>query len=218
MYTRLRSNRHYYCTLTLRGMYMLTHSLSSESKNSLSSSIARLTLQLFGWKTISSLPYGQKFILIGAPHTSFWDFPLIFLYMTSIKVKAHWVIKDALILRPFRSLVRYFGALEFESSSQSSGFVTSMVERFNTRESMVLGLLPEGTSAFVPRWKTGFYYIALASKVPVVLGFIDYNTKTIGVGYCLIPSGDREKDAEILRDFYRGKQGKNPDRASPVKI
>jgi hypothetical protein len=63
-----------------------------------------------------------------------------------------------------------------------------------------------------PKWKKGFYYIALKAKVPIAFGILDYEKKEGGIGKIFYPTGDFEKDFKIVEDFYRGRKGKYPEK------
>ena len=68
---------------------------------------------------------------------------------------------------------------------------------------------PEGTRSKVTYWKTGFYYIALGAKVPIVMAYLDYNHKRTGLGPMLYPSGDIDKDMLEIKAFYAQFQREN---------
>jgi 1-acyl-sn-glycerol-3-phosphate acyltransferase len=70
---------------------------------------------------------------------------------------------------------------------------------------------PEGTRSKVRYWKTGFYYIALTAKVPIVLAYMDYEKKRSGLGPALMPTGDIDADMKIIKAFYADVKGKNAD-------
>jgi 1-acyl-sn-glycerol-3-phosphate acyltransferase len=73
-------------------------------------------------------------------------------------------------------------------------------------------ITPEGTRRLVKQWKKGFYLIALEAKVPIVLSFIDYREKTGGIGPVLYPSGDYNKDMELIYRFYGSKMARHPEK------
>jgi 1-acyl-sn-glycerol-3-phosphate acyltransferase len=98
------------------------------------------------------------------------------------------------------------------------GFIDKMVEQFNRREVMKLAILPEGTRSHVEYWKTGFYYIAVQARVPIALGYFDYANRVLGVGKTFYPSGDIEKDMEIIREFYADKTGKHPQNQGAIEL
>jgi 1-acyl-sn-glycerol-3-phosphate acyltransferase len=76
---------------------------------------------------------------------------------------------------------------------------------------------PEGTRQLTAGWKTGFYYIALKARVPIVLGYIDYAKKEGGIlPEVLIPTGDIDKDFEILRRLYGPLVARHPQLKGPI--
>lgn len=194
---------------------MWTDSLREEAEPERGSVTAKLVLRLLGWRVVGQLPETPKFLLIGAPHTSLSDYPLTALLLLSVRLKPSWLARKVHFSWPLRPLARALGAMP---PDRKDGFVQDMTDNFNASDNMVLGLVPEGTSAFVPRWKSGFYHIANNSGVPVVPGFIDYRTRTLGFGPKLVLTGKVEHDLKMLQDFYSDKQGRHPERASPVKI
>jgi 1-acyl-sn-glycerol-3-phosphate acyltransferase len=93
-----------------------------------------------------------------------------------------------------------------------------MVFIFKEREKFVLALAPEGSRHRKDYWKSGFYHIALNARVPILLAFIDYASKTGGAGPLIYPTGDLEKDMNVIRNFYLTVKGKYPENTSPVVI
>jgi 1-acyl-sn-glycerol-3-phosphate acyltransferase len=89
---------------------------------------------------------------------------------------------------------------------------------YNHREKMVITISPEGTRRSADHWKTGFYYIARGAQIPVAMGFLDYSSKTLGIGGYFYPSGDMAADLSILRRFYADKYGKNPSQQGEVRF
>jgi len=77
---------------------------------------------------------------------------------------------------------------------------------------LVLVITPEGTRSYAPEWKKGFYYIAQEANVPIVLGYIDFKTKTTGIGPVFKPTGNVEKDLEEIVNFYKQFEGKYPEK------
>ena len=82
----------------------------------------------------------------------------------------------------------------------------------------VLVIAPEGTRTYSEYWKTGFYYMAHRSSVPLVLAGADYPKKEIHVSAPLHPTGDIGADMEKIAAFYEPLTGRNPKEASPIKL
>jgi len=108
-------------------------------------------------------------------------------------------------------LVTALGALPVNRSRNNS-LVDGMVELFNTHDELVILITPEGTRAYQPKWRKGFYYAAEGAHVPILLGFLDYKNKEAGVGPVIWPTGNYEKDLEEIKSFYRTKTGRFPEK------
>jgi 1-acyl-sn-glycerol-3-phosphate acyltransferase len=94
---------------------------------------------------------------------------------------------------------------------ERNNLVDQIAAKFEEFDDLIIGLAPEGTRRRVSHWKTGFYYIALKAKVPIAMAYLDYGNRIIGVGPNFMPSGDLNADFEIIREFYSGVVGKNPN-------
>lgn len=185
--------------------------------NVILSVIARLLLRLFGWRAAGRVPDLPKFVIIGAPHTSNWDGLILILMAFVLRVRLHWLGKHTLFKPPFGGLLRALGGIPIDRAA-SRNAVEQAVQWFNGRERAVLVIAPEGTRGKATRWKTGFYHIALGANVPLVLGFIDYSSKTAGLGLVIEPTGDLDADMEAIRAFYAGITGRHEERMSEITL
>lgn len=172
--------------------------------------ISMLCLKIMGWRIVGQLPEHPKVVIVGAFHTSNWDFVIGLFTAFMLKVKAYWVGKDNLFIAPFDIVFRWFGGIPI-NRSVSQNLVGRIIEIFGEREELVLALAPEGTRRKVQYWKTGFYHIAVGAGVPIALGFIDYRRKLCGLGPTFMPTGDIVADMEKIRAFYSGITAKFPD-------
>ena len=178
---------------------------------------AKYTLNLFGWNLVADLPPVQKYLMVGAHHTSSWDFPLILLMMAALGLRLHWVGKDSLFKGPKGKVFRWLGGVPVERGARKN-FVGQMVDLYNERKKMVITISPEGTRHSADHWKTGFYHIATGAQIPVAMGFLDYSRKTLGIGGYFYPSDDMDADLSILQKFYADKIGKNPQHQGEVRF
>ena len=174
-------------------------------------------LKLSGWQLNVNLPEEKKFILIGAPHTSNWDFPLAMLVFWTLDLKIYWVGKIQMFRGPLKIFFTALGGIPVDRNS-SHGFINQIAEKFNQTEEMVLTISPEGTRSKTKYWKSGFYYIALAAKVPICMGYIDYKTQKLGFEKLLYPTGNIEADMGIIADFYNNIQGKLSQNQGLVRV
>ncbi len=176
-----------------------------------------MILKLLGWQVSFSIPLRDKYVLVGAPHTSNWDFPLGLLGMWACGLRINWVGKHTLFKGPFGPIMRAIGGIPVDRRG-SIGFTKKVIEAFASREKFVLALSPEGTRSLTKHWKGGFYHIALAAGVPIALGYIDYPSKRIGIEQMFEPSGDIEADFTVLQEYYRNKIGRRPEKQGPVRV
>ena len=178
---------------------------------------ANIILRLWGWKTEYKAPGVDKYVIIGAPHTTNWDFPLALLALVSMGVNFNWVGKHTLFRWPFGTFFRAIGGIPVDRST-GTGFLKNILEIYRIRHSFVLAMAPEGTRGVARYWKTGFYTIAVNAEIPILLGYIDYKKKMIGACRMLYASGDIDRDFAIIKDFYQDKQGKYPEKQGEIRI
>lgn len=174
------------------------------------SSLYRGILHLFGWEVIATLPDYPKCVICVAPHTSNWDFILGELAYGSIGRKAGFLMKKEWFFFPLGYLFRAMGGIPVDRKSSSS-LTDQLAGRFFQNGRLAIAITPEATRKPNPDWKLGFYYTALKAQVPIVLAYIDYKDKQIGLTQSIIPSGNVEKEMAEIKNFYRNRQGKYPE-------
>ncbi len=185
--------------------------------SSLAKKIARSILGIFGWRTDVILPLPNKYVLIGAPHTSSWDFIVMLLLMASEGIPIHWMGKDSLFRGPLGVFFRAIGAIPVNRRERTN-LVEQIAAKFDEYEDLVIGLSPEGTRKKAEYWRTGFYYIALKADVPIVMAYMDFQDKECGLGPTLHPTGDIETDFEVIKNFYTGFVGKYPKNQGQIRL
>ena len=176
---------------------------------------ARSVLRLTGWRTQAIPPRTSRYVLIGAPHTSNWDFGLALLLMTVEDIPMRIMGKDTLFRGPMGIFMRSLGALPVNRRERTN-MVDQIAAKFDEYDDLIIGISPEGTRNKTSRWRTGFYYIALKAKVPIVMAYLDYENKVCGLGPSLYPTGDIHADFRIIRDFYSGVVGKYPQKQGEI--
>lgn len=163
-----------------------------------------------GWKIEGGIPRDvKKCVLVAAPHTSNWDFIFGLGALQLYKYDVKYLAKKELFFFPFRKVFLDLGGIPVDRS-KSNSLVDSLVDLINSREELVLLFPPEATRKPVTKWKSGFYWAALKAKVPIALGILDYKKKTANIGLIFQPSGDKEKDWEIIRNYYKDASAKHP--------
>lgn len=179
--------------------------------------VSHFILRMFGWQAEQAVPMVDKCILVGAPHTTNWDFPLAILGMSAMGIKFNWVAKHTLFRWPLGILMRALGGIALDRETGGAGFAIKAIESFQALDRFILAIAPEGTRHRTHYWKTGFYKIAIKSNVPIALGYVDYPNKKIGIGKIFMPTGNMEKDFLLLKDFYSDKAGKYPGKQGEIR-
>ena len=170
--------------------------------------LSLLALKLIGWKVVGKAPDQHRFVLICAPHTSNWDFPLMLIGVFVLRMEVHWMGKASLFPWYLRAMAKWFGGIPIDRS-QSNNTVDQIVEHFAHNDDLIIVMTPEGTRDKVSHWKTGFYHIASGAGVPVVFASVDMQRKEIEMGGGIDPSGDLEADMILIKQFYADKVGVN---------
>lgn len=179
--------------------------------------LAAFILRLLGW-TCPDLPQRPpRAVVIGYPHTSNWDFPLGLLAMWALRLDARWVGKDALFRGPLGPVMRWLGGIPV-NRRERTGFVERLATEIRARPRCMLTIAPEGTRSLTEGWKSGFYHIARAAEVPVLVGIVDYARRRIGLVACIELSGDAERDMARIAECYRDCHGRRPEQASPIRL
>ena len=186
-------------------------------KRSISQILARAILRAISWKMVLNIPPVSKYVIIGAPHTSNWDFVYFLLLKFAAGFNFSWIGKESLFHWPVGIVMSRLGGIPVDRSGRNN-FVSQIVNLFNQRDQLIITIAPEGTRSKSEYWKTGFYYIALGAGVPIALGFIDYRTREIGIGSYFSPTGDIQSDFNCIKEFYNGKMGKNPLSQGKVRL
>jgi 1-acyl-sn-glycerol-3-phosphate acyltransferase len=176
-----------------------------------------ILLRTLGWRRVGCLPTLPKYVLIGAHHTSWWDAIFALAIAFTFRLKLFWMVKHTVFRWPFRAVLGWLGGVPINRASRQD-VVSQVVHEFQANETLVLGILPEGTRRKVDYWKSGFYHIAMGAGVPVLLAFLDYPSKTGGFGPLISLTGDEALDMTRIAEFYSTKTGKHPELTGPVRL
>lgn len=178
--------------------------------NWLSRGLGKAVLKMMRWDIEGELPNLPKMVVIGAPHTSNWDFVVAIAVLLALGLDARWLGKHTIFRAPFGPLMRWLGGIPVDRSARH-GVVDQTIAMFDQRDRFVVGVAPEGTRKRVERWKTGFYRVAQGAGVPIVPAYFDYPRRVLGFGPPFDLSGDLEADMQYLQAFYIPFKGKKPD-------
>lgn len=154
-------------------------------------------------------PNLKKCVVIVAPHTSWYDFFIGVLVREILGLQINFVAKRELFKPPFGWYFKWVGGSALDRTPNQNK-VDAIVKIFKAKEIFRLALSPEGTRKKTDRWKTGFYYIARAAKVPVVRVAFDYSKKVVLISEPYYTSVNTQRDLEEILQFYKGVKGKVP--------
>jgi 1-acyl-sn-glycerol-3-phosphate acyltransferase len=167
--------------------------------------------KLMGWKIIGNTNFSKdtvkKAVIIAAPHTSWHDFYIGLLLRKITNVKTNFVGKKELFTWPFGYYFRAVGGKPLDRTSGQNK-VEAIAELFEGEDEFRLTLAPEGTRKKVEKWKTGFYFIAKAAKVPIIMFTLDFKNKQNKVSEPFYPTDNIEADFKFMKSFYEGVEGK----------
>ena len=171
-------------------------------------------IRLFRYRMVGEPPVAPVSIVVGAPHTSNWDFILTLSIAYASNLDPVWLGKKEMFVGPAGWIFRKMGGVPVDRSD-SGGLVDSMIAVVGSGRHVAVLIAPEGRRDKAKYWKSGFRRIALGADLPVTLSFLDGPTRTGGWGPTLKMSGDVVADMDAIRAFYVDKQGVKPGRFTP---
>jgi 1-acyl-sn-glycerol-3-phosphate acyltransferase len=174
--------------------------------NAFSSVVARVLFDAMGWRIEGDFPARPKLVVVVAPHTSNWDFIVGILAVFAIGIRARFIAKHTLFGPGIGALMRWFGGIPVNREAPQ-GMVPQAVQAIEEAQSVFLAITPAGTRSSIKPWKSGFYRIAVAARVPIMPIAFDGEHKTIRLLPAFEPSGDYEADLPKLRANFEGIRG-----------
>ncbi|GAA2013031.1 1-acyl-sn-glycerol-3-phosphate acyltransferase [Microbacterium ulmi] len=172
--------------------------------------LARLFWAFSRWTLRSEPAPTRPTILIGAPHTSNWDFVLMLGIAWRLGIEMRWLGKKSLFRGWRDPVMTKIGGIPVDRDDPAR-VVADVVRRIRAGEVFSLVVTPDGTRGANPYWKSGFYRIAHETGMPVTLGYVDRTTMTTGLGPTLDLTGDVAADMDRIRAFYADKAGLRPE-------
>ena len=151
----------------------------------------------------------DKQVIVGFAHTSMMDAVLSIALFQIYDLKIHTLIKKELFKGPFKPLLDAVGGIPVDRKS-SKDIVSQMVELFEKNDKFNLVIAPEGTRAKNGEERrpirTGFWHIAKAANVPIVLLYADSKNKRGGILGKIYPT-EINHDLALLKQLYKDKVG-----------
>ncbi|WP_134766033.1 1-acyl-sn-glycerol-3-phosphate acyltransferase [Nocardioides sp. 1609] len=176
---------------------------------------ARGVLRLVRWQTTGQVP--QRGILVGAPHTSNWDWVLTMLLAWDSSVQIRLLVKHSFFKGPLGVFMRATGAVELDRKNPGAT-IRALLADAGSDETFLLGIAAEGTRSRSDYWKSGFYRISQQTGIPVTLAFLDRPSRTVGWGPTFDLTGDVGADMDRIRAFYADKTGFRPELTTEPRL
>ena len=179
--------------------------------------VSRIFWAFSRWTLVGAEAPSRPTILIGAPHTSNWDFVLMLAIAWRLGIEVHWLGKKSLFRGWRGPIMRRLGGIAVDRQDPGR-VVADVVEQVDAGTVFGLVITPDGTRGGNQYWKSGFYRIAMQTGMPVTLGYVDRTTMTAGLGPTISLTGTVTEDMDRIRAFYADKSGVRPERRTEPRL
>ncbi|QIK76775.1 1-acyl-sn-glycerol-3-phosphate acyltransferase [Nocardioides piscis] len=177
--------------------------------------LARTILRAARWRTEGTLP--PRGIVVGAPHTSNWDWVFSLLLAWSQGRHPRIMVKKEFFSGPVAPIMRATGAISVDRKNPAAD-LRKLIASIEGSDDFLLAIAAEGTRSKSDHWKSGFYRLAQQTGLPITLAFIDGPSRTVGAGPTITPSGDLAADMDLVRAFYADKRGIHPEQRTEPRL
>lgn len=175
------------------------------SPSLLSRLVRRAILGLYrakGWRVESPLPDLDKYLIVGSPHSSNWDF-VFFLGATAAHgVEPSFMGKHSLFEGWMGDFMYDMGGVPVDRSKRAN-YVEQIAQAYRKADRLALVMAPEGTRKTDGEWRSGFWHIARAAQVPIVPTWVDPARHRLGFGEPFMPGGSFGQDLAHIAVFLR---------------
>ncbi|MET3961798.1 1-acyl-sn-glycerol-3-phosphate acyltransferase [Marmoricola sp. OAE513] len=178
--------------------------------------IARSVLQVTRWNLVGEAP-PEAGILVGAPHTSRWDWVVTMLMTWSHGSQPSILIKHTYFTGPMGSILRRTGGIPLDRENPGAT-IRALLKEADGHPNFLLAIAPEGIRGKGEYWKAGFYRIAQQTGLPITLGFVDGPSRSVGIGPTFHPTDDIVADMDLVRAFYADKVGIVPENGTVPRL
>ena len=171
-------------------------------------------IALLGWRVarlrfVGEPPSSPSGIIVAAPHTSNWDFVLMILVTWRSGIRPRFLVKKETFVGPLAWVMKATGGVPVDRENPG-GLVRTLLGEAKSGRPFQLVIAAEGTRSKGDYWKSGFHRLAVASKLPITIAFVDGPTRTCGFGPTFTPTGDVRADMDVIRAFLADKHGLKP--------
>jgi 1-acyl-sn-glycerol-3-phosphate acyltransferase len=166
-------------------------------------------LEKLGWKITGGYGDLKKSVTIFAPHTAHVDFFFGKLGFTELGVKFNFLSKKELFFFPMNLIMRKLGSIPVRGVKGKNA-IFEVAEMLNNSDELHIVVSPEGWIKKVDNWNKGFYYMAKKANVPIVVSYLDYEKKEMGVKEVIYNTDDFNSVMKQINFIYKNVKGKNP--------
>jgi len=170
--------------------------------------LPKYILEILGWKIMGEFPDIKKSVVIFAPHTSYWDGFYGKLYFMQYDINYKFLSKQEFFRFPMKYFFKIFGSIPVYKNRE---FLNEIVFLMDSNENIHIIVSPEGQLAKTDHWKRGFYYIAEKAKVPIIVGYIDYKKKELGVKSIINETNNLQTTMTEIKKIYENVNAKYPE-------
>ena len=165
-----------------------------------------ILFKVFGWRMIGEAPKDKKLLLVALPHTSNWDFLYGWLAVHVLDIRVKIFVKDTYFFFPINLFCKMLGVLPVNRRERTN-LVDEVAKLFDEYEELSLLIAPEGTRSYKSTLKSGYYHIARAAGIPIVVAGPNYREKTFTICPPRAPLASFEEDQAELIAFAETQSG-----------
>lgn len=168
--------------------------------------LGKTFFQVTGWRyeVAPDALSDPKQVVIGFPHTTNMDTVRAMALLNILQLPYHILVKQELFKPVLGQVLTGLGCIPVDRKN-SRNIVQQMVEEFAKHERFSLVIAPEATrgkNGEKPPIRTGFWQIAKAAHVPIVLMLADnVQQKGLILGK-IYPSDDMQADLQQMKVIY----------------
>ena len=190
--------------------------------------LSRFLLKIFKWDITGQIPNLSKMVLIGAPHSAMRDgwYGLLAVLALDLKVTfygASWIFTRLPSLITFSKnldklgipwplgwlqkiiLIRLGGVPVYRVNSR--GTIKAAIEKFSTMDNYLLLIAPEAGTELVPKFRSGFYYLAKELNIPYVPVEIDFKNRAFNIRSPENVTSSFEEESKKIISIFEGVEG-----------
>jgi len=169
-----------------------------------------IIFKLLGWRIIGDPPKEKKYIFVGVPHTSNWDFLYGWLAIQALDLNVKIFAKDVFFIWPINYICAFLGVLPVNRRKRTN-FVDSIAQKFEESEQLRLLITPEGTRSYKSTLKSGYYHLARKANISIVLAGPDFVEKTFTIMPSRAPLATFAEDEAQVIEFCKSLQAYRPE-------